>query len=66
MADPKSPKNHRPLLVLIKIILAAIGAVISLSLCGSSEETSNLLPLYEFGFDQSAEVLLDGLIEIFK
>jgi hypothetical protein len=64
MADPQSPKNHRPLLVLIKIILAIIVAVTSLSLCGNSEETSSLHPLFEFGFDQSAEIFVDGIVEI--
>ena len=64
MADPLSPKNHLLLPILTKLIISIIVAIISLSLCGSSEETSSLHPLFEFGFNHSAEIFLHSLAEI--
>jgi len=64
MADPLSPKNHLLLPILTKLIISIIVAIISLSLYGSSEETSSLHPLFEFGFNHSAEIFLHSLAEI--
>jgi hypothetical protein len=65
MADHQRSKNPRSLLKLIKIVLAILVAIFSLNLCGRSEETSNLHPLFEFGFDHATEIVIDGVVEIF-